>query len=147
MSTDRRGPRRSYSSRGLDVNNSQNGSDGEASLSAFQDEADLYIRDQLSTATITVAFCTIVCTFFIILSFQNRYDGDFMGGLVHSLLVIVITVMMTMSISPPILWPQLWYGGVSSYFLWFFHRMVVFPLIAVIFPFNIPRTHTVTINQ
>ena len=70
-----------------------------------------------------------------------------MGGLVHSLLVIVITVVMTMSISPPILWPQLWYGGVSSYFLWFFHRMVVFPLIAVIFPFNIHRTHIVTINQ
>ena len=111
------------------------------------EERNSHVKYQLSTATVSVAFCVIVCTFFIVLSFQTRFDGDFMGGLVHSLLVIVITVMVLMSVLKPIQWPQLWYGGVSSYFLWFFHRMVVFPLIAVIFPFNIYRTHRVSNNE
>ena len=93
---------------------------------------------ELSTAALSVIFCIIICIVFIFLSLQTRFDGDFMGGLVHSLLVIVISVMVFMAISPRLLWPQLWYGGVTSYFLWFFHRLVVFPLITVIFPFTIP---------
>ena len=111
------------------------------------EERNSHVKYQLSTATISVAFCVIVCTFFIILSFQTRFDGDFMGGLVHSLLVIVLSVMVFMSVSPRLLWPQLWYGGVTSYFLWFFHRLVVFPLITVIFPFTLYRTERVSNNE
>ena len=101
---------------------------------------------ELSTAALSVIFCIIICIVFIFLSLQTRFDGDFMGGLVHSLLVIVISVMVFMAISPRLLWPQLWYGGVTSYFLWFFHRLVVFPLITVIFPFTIYRTERLSNN-
>ena len=102
---------------------------------------------ELSTASLSVIYCVIICMVFILLSLQTRFDGDFMGGLVHSLLVIVLSVIGFMAISPRLLWPQLWYGGVFSYFLWFFHRLVVFPLITIIFPFTLYRTERVANNE
>ena len=150
MSTDRRGVRnvsstyRNNNIAGDDIKNlslSPNSSDSEdhSEISYPVWQLDL----ELSTAALSVIYCVIICIVFILLSLQTRFDGDFMGGLVHSLLVIVLSVMGFMAISPRLLWPQLWYGGVFSYFLWFFHRLVVFPLITVIFPFTLYRTERV----
>ena len=154
MSTDKRGVRNVSSTyrynniAGDDIKNlslSPNSSDSEdhSEISYPVWQLDL----ELSTAALSVIYCVIICIVFIFLSLQTRFDGDFMGGLVHSLLVIVLSVMVFMSVSPRLLWPQLWYGGVTSYFLWFFHRLVVFPLITVIFPFTLYRTERVSNNE
>ena len=151
MSTDKRGSRNVPSTyrklsdfQNLSLSSNSSDIDGgesyEISYPVWQ------LEMELSTAALSVIYCVIVCIVFILLSLQTRFDGDFMGGLVHSLLVIVISVMGFMAISPRLLWPQLWYGGVTAYFLWFFHRLVVFPLITVIFPFTIYRTERLSNN-
>ena len=152
MSTDKRGVRNVSSTY---RNNIIDGVEDIKNLSLASNNSDSDGRDhyeisypvwqlesELSLAALSVIYCIIVCIVFILLSLQTRFDGDFMGGLVHSLLVIVLSVMGFMAISPGLLWPQLWYGGVTSYFLWFFHRLVVFPLITVIFPFTLYRTES-----
>ena len=96
---------------------------------------DLY-EAPVSTATLAVTYCVIVCSFFVLLSLQNRLDGDFMGGLVHTIIIIIITISIVMFFVKRTLWPRLWFAGFGAFFLWFFHRMVVFPLIALIFPFS-----------
>ena len=96
---------------------------------------DLY-EAPVSTATLAVTYCVIVCSFFVLLSLQNKLDGDFMGGLVHTIIIIIITISLIMFFAKRTLWPRLWFAGFGAFFLWFFHRMVVFPLIALIFPFS-----------
>ena len=96
---------------------------------------DLY-EAPVSTATLAVTYCVIVCSFFVLLSLQNKLDGDFMGGLVHTIIIIIITTSLIMFFTKRTLWPRLWFAGFGAFFLWFFHRMVVFPLIALIFPFS-----------
>ena len=39
---------------------------------------ELYLS--LSTASLAVTFCLIVCIFFVIFCLQERFDGDFLGG-------------------------------------------------------------------
>ena len=34
----------------------------------------------LSTASLSVTFCLIVCVFFVLLCLQEKFDGDFLGG-------------------------------------------------------------------
>ena len=90
----------------------------------------------LSTATLAVMFCVVVCIYFVLISLQSKFDADFMGGLIHALSVIILVIIILMVITITRNWPKLWYAGFGSFFLWFFHRMVVFPLIALIFPFQ-----------
>ena len=76
----------------------------------------------------------------------ERYDGDCMGGLLHALVIIILTVFCLMVVTRNIVWPRLWYAGFGAFFLWFFHRMVVFPLIALLFPFKMFSSTTQTEN-
>ena len=155
MSSDSRGVRNGASTFRNIKNLSQSSNTSDSASGDSGDDGENYeisypvwqLELELSTAALSVIYCVIVCIYFIFLSLQTRFDGDFMGGLVHSLVVIVISVMGFMAVSPRLLWPQLWYGGVTSYFLWFFHRLVVFPLITVIYPFTFYRTERVANNQ
>ena len=69
-----------------------------------------------------------------------------MGGLLHALVIIILTVFCLMVVTRNIVWPRLWYAGFGAFFLWFFHRMVVFPLIALLFPFKMLSSTTQTEN-
>ena len=109
--------------------------------SPIGEEEDIFDMDlKVSTATLAVSYCIVVCVFFLFISLQHRFDGDFMGGLVHAIVIISLTIVVLMIFTRNIVWPRLWYAGFGAFFLWFFHRMVVFPLIALIFPFKMYQT-------
>lgn len=98
----------------------------------------------VSTATLSVSYCVVICGIFVLINAQQKFDGDFMGGLLHALVIIILTVMCLMVFTRNIVWPRLWYAGFGAFFLWFFHRMVVFPLIALLFPFKMFSSTTQT---
>ena len=98
----------------------------------------------VSTATLSVSYCVVICALFVLINAQQRFDGDFMGGLLHALAIIILTVTILMVVTTNIVWPRLWYAGFGAFFLWFFHRMVVFPLIALLFPFKMFSSTTQT---
>ena len=100
----------------------------------------------VSTSTLAVSYCVIICFIFVLINVQERYDGDCMGGLLHALVIIILTVFCLMVFTRNIVWPRLWYAGFGAFFLWFFHRMVVFPLIALLFPFKMFSSTTQTEN-
>ena len=106
-----------------------------------EEVSDLFHHELVvSTATLAVSYCIIICGVFVLINTQNRFDGDFMGGLLHALAIIILTVILVMVATRNIVWPRLWYAGFGAFFLWFFHRMVVFPLIALLFPFKMFST-------
>lgn len=90
----------------------------------------------LSTASISVLLCLVVCIAALLFCLQSRYDGDYLGGLVHAFLLILMLVHLGMMVTHRSGWPRLWYGGLGAFFLWFFHRMVVFPLVAELLPYT-----------
>ena len=98
----------------------------------------------VSTATLSVSYCVVICGLFVLINAQQRFDGDFMGGLLTALAIIILTVTCLMVVTTNIVWPRLWYAGFGAFFLWFFHRMVVFPLIALLFPFKMFSSTTQT---
>ena len=112
----------------------------------FEDTVPRMYQQKLmvSTATLSVSYCVVICGIFVLINAQQRFDGDFMGGLLHALVIIILTVMCLMVFTRNIVWPRLWYAGFGAFFLWFFHRMVVFPLIALLFPFKMFSSTTQT---
>ena len=110
----------------------------------------------LSAASLSVIVCLVVCMFFIIFCLQKKFDGDFIGGkfcwfasfyythisgLLHAFFIISLCVLLQMLATDHYVWPLIFYSGFSSFFLWFFHRIIVFPIIALLLP------HQALINE
>ena len=111
----------------------------------------------LSAANLSVIVCLVVCIFFIIFCLQKKFDGDFIGGkfcwfaslyytlfisgLLHAFFIISLCVLLQMLTTDNYVWPLIFYSGFSSFFLWFFHRIIVFPIIALLLP------HQALINE
>ena len=49
-------------------------------LERISDMLGIELFISLSTASLSVTFCLIVCVFFVLLCLQERFDGDFLGG-------------------------------------------------------------------
>ena len=106
------------------------------SLPIQSDIAAVEILLSGSTASLSLTFCLVVCLFFLAWCLQDRYDGDWLGGLLHALLVICATLCSLMSLVRSPAWPRLIVAAVGAFSLWFFHRMAVFPIIALLLPFS-----------
>ena len=111
----------------------------------------------LSAANISVILCLVVCVFFIIFSLQTKFDGDFIGGkfcqfaslyytlfisgLLHAFFIISLCVLLQILTTDKYVWLIILYCGLTSFLLWFFHRIIVFPIINLLLP------HEVLINE
>ena len=111
----------------------------------------------LSAASLSVIVCLVVCLFFIIFCLQKKFDGDFIGGkfcwfaslyytlfisgLLHAFFIISLCVLLQMLTTDNYVWPLIFYSGFSSFLLWFFHRIIVFPIITLLLP------HQALINE
>ena len=49
-------------------------------LERISDMLGIELFISLSTASLSVTFCLVVCVFFVLLCLQERFDGDFLGG-------------------------------------------------------------------
>ena len=112
----------------------------------------------LSAANLSVIVCLVVCLFFITFCLQKKFDGDFIGGkfcwfaslyythifisgLLHAFFIISLCVLLQMLTTDNYVWPLIFYSGFSSFLLWFFHRIIVFPIITLLLP------HQALINE
>ena len=110
-----------------------------------------------SAASLSVIVCLVVCMFFIIFCLQKKFDGDFIGGkfcrfaslyytlfisgLLHAFFIISLCVLLQILTTDKYVWLIILYCGLTSFLLWFFHRIIVFPIINLLLP------HEVLINE